>query len=303
MKRTTLKHRRVLRPDVLIQTSDAQWPAQLERRKRPRTPLHFRRLELKYVIPERLLQQVIEDISLWTKPDPFLARQPDSPTSYPVSSIYFDSSDLHALHEKEDGTLHRRKVRLRTYAQEFSGTASCFIEIKRRVDFVVIKDRISVPAGALRPDHSVHDLLRDVLASASGDATTSEAEMLTAWYSLVPTAFVRYRRFPFVAVDDPNTRLTIDVDLEGKWRPYRIHPIGPLGRLSSHIPSGSDGISGPYGLLELKCNHAIPPWFHRLVQDLNLRRAAYSKYVLAVLALKPDLLPTTSLIGAGAASL
>lgn len=303
MNLAVLKKRLVPGPDPLIPTSDAYWPEELDRRRRPRAPLHFRRLELKYVIPERLLPQVVEDISLWTKGDPFLGRQPGAPTSYPVSSIYFDSSDLHALHEKEDGTLYRRKLRLRTYAQEFSSTAPCFLEIKRRVDFVVMKDRISLPAGVLRPDRSIHDLLRDVLALASGDATTSEAEMMSAWYSLVPTAFVRYRRYPFVAVDDPNTRLTIDVDLEGKWRPDRIDPIGPVRRLSSHIASGSDGTSGRYGLLELKCNHAIPPWFHSLVQDLNLRRAAFSKYVFSVLALKPDLLPTTPYIRTAAASL
>lgn len=279
--------------DPLSPTTDALWPPELERRKRPRAPLRFRRIELKYLVPERLLNQVLDDITPWTRQDPYLAGLPGADDWYPVTSMYFDSWDLQAVFEKDAGMLYRRKLRLRTYQPEFSEDVPIFMEIKRRLDFVVMKDRMSLPPGVIRRGQSIEEVLRTVLAAGDSGLTHSEAETLTAWYSLLPAALVRYRRFAFQGLDDHETRVTLDVDLEGKWRPQQIIDVGPLRGLSTHIGSGSDGIAGRYGVLELKCNHAIPPWFHKLVQDLQLRRAAYSKYVIAVLSLRPGLQATS----------
>ncbi|MBT7928595.1 VTC domain-containing protein, partial [Candidatus Peregrinibacteria bacterium] len=111
---------------------------------RRRAPLHFRRIELKYLIPDRIIPMFIDRIKPYTQPDPFLIEEGRGRLEYPVSSLYFDSIDLHALHEKESGLLSRRKVRLRTYEESFSETSSAFLEIKRRHDFIVSKDRLSL---------------------------------------------------------------------------------------------------------------------------------------------------------------
>ena len=53
--------------------------------------LHFRRAELKYVVPDRLIPSLIDRISLYTQPDPYLVQEGKSRSSYPVTSLYFDS--------------------------------------------------------------------------------------------------------------------------------------------------------------------------------------------------------------------
>lgn len=271
-----------------IVTSDALYPASIERRGKARPPLHFRRIELKYFLPERLLPHFIDRISPYTDVDPYLVREGRGRTAYPVTSLYFDSWDLQAFDEKENGQFFRRKIRLRAYENEFATNDPCFLEIKRRLDSVVLKDRISLPIGLITPDVPMSGLMGHLLRNVEKpDRTFEEAQMMRGWLNLRPTAFVRYQRLALVGKEDPNTRVTVDRRLQGTWRPANIIGTVLMRTIDSLMATGMNGISGRYGMLELKCNNVIPSWFHRAVQDLELMRTAYSKYYLVVLALRP----------------
>ena len=277
-------------PLPVERTSDAYYPDAAERRTAPRAPLHFQRIELKYFLPYRFLDHFIERVSRRTDVDPYLVKEGHGRTRYPVTSLYFDSFDLAAWREKEDGQFFRRKIRLRTYTEEFSETAPCFLEIKRRLDAVVLKDRIGLPAGVLTPDVSPTRLLPHLLARAAAhDATAHEAEMMRGWFNLGPSAIVRYQRTALVAKEDPNTRITIDHDIQGTFRPATILGEVPLRGVDNINATGMNGLSGKYALLEIKSNNVIPAWLHEVIQDMELTRTAYSKYYLVVLSLRPDL--------------
>ena len=241
------------------------------------SPLHFRRVEIKYRIPNRIVPLLIDRLSPYTQVDPFLANGERQKTSYPVTSLYFDSFDFHAVHEKDAGLLARRKVRLRTYEFEFSEQKPCFLEIKRRHDAIVSKDRLSLSVGHLHSTLSMHDLLDHVLSRVeAAEDVSAEAHLLRGWYNLQPTAIVQYRRIPFVGKQDSRFRITIDTDLKGMWMPPVL--MGPIP-LSSCLPGWS--------ILELKFNHAIPAWFHDVVQEMELSRVSNSKYAMVVCALQP----------------
>ena len=113
---------------------------------------------------------------------------------------------------------------------------------------------------------------------------------MAGWLSLQPAALIRYQRMALVGRSDPSTRVTIDRDIDGAFRPASC--LGPqLYRSISNInATGTNGVSGRYAMLELKCNNVVPGWFHRTVQDLELTRTAYSKYYLVVLALRASLI-------------
>jgi hypothetical protein len=288
MREVVRRRRRA--PLPVEQTSDAYFPEMAERRVAPRAPLHFQRIELKYFLPYRQLDHFVERVSRRTDVDPYLVKEGLGRTRYPVTSLYFDSYDLAAWREKEDGQFYRRKIRLRTYTEEFSQQAPCFLEIKRRLDAVVLKDRIGLPAGVLTHDVSPTRLLPHLLDSAQErDATVLEAEMMRGWFNLQPAAIVRYRRTALVAKEDPNTRITVDHDLQGVFRPPSILGTVPMRGIDNINATGMNGISGKYALLEIKSNNVIPAWLHEVVQDMELTRTAYSKYYLVVLALRPGL--------------
>ena len=272
-----------------VSTSDALYPEPLERRSKARPPLHFQRIELKYFLPERLLPHFIERLSPYTNVDPYLVREGRGRTSYPVTSLYFDSWDVQAWDEKENGQHFRRKIRLRTYEEEFATNDSSFLEIKRRLDSVVMKDRLSLPKGTITPDVAMSGLIRHILSRVEKpDRTFQEAQMMRGWLNLQPTALVRYQRLALVGKEDPNTRVTVDRHLQGTWKPAHLLGTVPMRTIDALLATGISGVSGRYGLLELKCNNVVPGWFHRVVQDLELMRTAYSKYYLVVMALRPQ---------------
>ncbi|PIR53244.1 hypothetical protein COU76_02010 [Candidatus Peregrinibacteria bacterium CG10_big_fil_rev_8_21_14_0_10_49_10] len=237
-----------------------------------RSPLHFRRIELKFLLPNRLIPAFVDRISPYTDLDPYLVEEGRGRTQYPVTSLYFDSADLHSLYEKEAGLLSRRKVRLRTYEEEFSPNAYSFIEIKRRHDFIVSKDRLSLSIGQLNDSLPMSGLLDHLLKRVEAtEEVTHEAHVLQGWYNLQPTVLVTYHRMPFVGMQDERFRITIDTDLRSVWKPSTF--------LGSHLYA----LCTPgYSVMEIKSNHALPAWFHDIILDFQLTRTAHSKYSLSV---------------------
>ncbi|MBU0458310.1 polyphosphate polymerase domain-containing protein [Patescibacteria group bacterium] len=241
------------------------------------SPLHFRRIELKYLVPDRLIPVFIDHLAPYVQPDSYLLEEGMGRTSYPVTSLYFDSIDLNSLQEKEAGLLSRRKLRLRTYGEYFTERSPAFLEIKRRHDFVVSKDRLSLSVGHLKEGLPMSALIDHVLGRVeASEEVYTEANLLRRWYNLVPTALVNYQRIPFVGMQDRRFRITIDHHLKGAWKIPSL--LGP-----QFIRSVHEGIS----VLELKCNHAIPAWFHDCVKDLQMDRVAHSKYAMVVEGLRP----------------
>lgn len=236
------------------------------------SPLHFRRVELKYRVPDRTIPSFMEAIAPYVSLDPYLTGG----DSYPVTSLYFDSLDYKSLYEKDAGLLSRRKVRLRTYAPTFIKGEPCFLEIKRRHDFVVSKDRLVLKDG-IRETCSLSQVLKS-LFQKNDDGVALEAQILASWYGLQPMAFVRYRRIPFVGRHDRRFRVTVDTHLEGAWRPPYI--LG-FERFRECLPGES--------IIELKFNHAVPDWFHATLQDFDLVRVSNSKYAATMQSLRPSL--------------
>tara|TARA_Y100000310_G_scaffold315782_1_gene366726 strand:+ start:2281 stop:3048 length:768 start_codon:yes stop_codon:yes gene_type:complete len=243
-----------------------------QEKRSAQSPLHFRRTEFKFVLPDRLIPALIDRIAPYTQPDPFLVEEGKGRTKYPVTSLYFDSADLYSLYEKEAGLLSRRKVRLRTYEEEFSSSSYSFIEIKRRHDCVVSKDRLSLSIGQLDASLPMHGLLDHLLKRVeASEEVTHEANVLHGWYNLQPTVLVTYNRQPFVGMQDRRFRITVDSNLRAVWKPSTL--LGsPLYSLCT--PGHS--------VLEIKSNHALPAWFHDIIFDFQLTRTAHSKYALSV---------------------
>lgn len=248
----------------------------MNKKNQRQAPLHFRRVELKYLIPDRYIPQFIDRILPYTQPDPFLVAEDMNRRSYPVTSLYFDSIDLHSLYEKDAGLLARRKIRLRTYAEAFTSEEFSFLEIKRRHDFVVSKDRLSLSVGRLHPSMPMFGLMDAVLEKVEAtEEVTNEAHILHNWYNLRPTTLVSYHRTPFVGMQDRRFRITVDSDLRAVWQPVTL--FGEQPYVECHPQ---------WSVIELKANHAAPAWFHDIIQEFELVRTSHSKYALSTQALR-----------------
>lgn len=233
-----------------------------------KTQLRFQRREIKYYLPKSLYPELMRLISDYMTLDEYLE---DAGTrDYMVRSLYLDTDDLKAYYEKAGGVHTRKKFRIRAYGDNRS---KIFLEIKRRYNDIVVKDRaigryadldkILNPYGGYFPDDGTDDAGAEVLKSY-----LFHVPML----QLRPVVLVAYDREAYTGIFDNTVRLTIDRNVRCV--------SGPEIDL---FYSGNDWMfTADRCILELKFNHAMPFLFRRIIRQLELWSEAISKYCLCI---------------------
>jgi len=133
------------------------------------------RLELKYLVPLYLLDQIRSDVLIYTDYDKYVLARPDK--QYTVRSIYYDTMRLEFYYEKIAGIKRRKKVRIRGY-NSLDLNPNCntevFLEIKRKNENFISKNRSRVLYRDLKNLLTSGDIdkyiLPDKNRDASGDA-------------------------------------------------------------------------------------------------------------------------------------
>ena len=104
------------------------------------SPLPKRRYENKYVIPRELVEPIRSYLSTYCRLDRHVAP---GHQSYTVHSLYFDTPTCEFYWDSRSRTRVRKKLRVRCYGEEQS--KYIWLEVKRKVDTVVMKDRRRIP--------------------------------------------------------------------------------------------------------------------------------------------------------------
>ncbi len=193
--------------------------------------------------------------------DARLSRDPQYPAGI-VTSCYYDAPQLDAYQESADGELRKRKLRLRWYGEPIDPYAGVWLEIKSRDGLRSFKQRHRYPiSGAANPLGIVIPRREDLAAWLS-ELSLTIGEPLDP--TIEPTALVRYNRIRWQS-SDRQVRAALDTD---------VRAATPSGApIWLPIADGS--------VLELKSAGELPPQLSQLGR-LGLRRAAHSKYALAV---------------------
>ena len=112
-------------------------------------PALLERYELKFVIPEHMVDHISDFASVYCHPDRHSEQSPDG--YYCVYSLYFDSPDFLFLRNRLEKVANRFNMRVRTYDKE-SGTP-CFLEVKQKRDGIIICEQHERHMGTmgLRP--------------------------------------------------------------------------------------------------------------------------------------------------------
>lgn len=225
------------------------------------------RYEFKYLIPPRLVQPTRDFIRPFVLPDRFADSQSES--SYSICSLYFDTANLELCRKTLRGEKNRYKLRIRSYSEE--PDQPVFLEVKRRIDAMVMKRRCRVSrteALAIlgRDSCPVLDLTSELRAGVDEFLTLAAA-------GARPVLRVKYQREAYEARGPEPVRITLDTDL---W-----HAVSPALDLS-HNGSGwcrtpVDGV-----VLEIKFTEQCPSWVAALVRALDLGRLSVPKYCLSM---------------------
>lgn len=225
------------------------------------------RYEFKYLIPPRLVQPTRDFIRPFVLPDRFADSR--SGPSYSICSLYFDTADLELCRKTLRGEKNRYKLRIRSYSEE--PDQPVFLEVKRRIDAMVMKRRCRVSrtqALAILGRNScpVLDLTSELRAGLDEFLTLAAA-------GARPVLRVKYQREAYEARGAEPVRITLDTDL---W-----HAVSPVLDLS-HNSSG--WCRTPVGgvVLEIKLTERFPSWVAALVRALDLGRLSVPKYCLSM---------------------
>ncbi len=219
--------------------------------------LHFRRFEFKYHLPRAIADRILPELMNYMIWDEYA----EGDDGYEVTSLYMDSSDFACFHDKLDGVLTRRKLRVRSYGKG----DDVFFELKRRSGEVILKDRIIVGADAFA------DFVNDPFSLKGDEDFVNEFLYEFSSNNMKPSLLVNYKRKPFFSKFDPRFRVTFDYDL------------------SFARPQGAS-FDGEYQvayddlvIMEVKFNGAMPRWFHHaVVEDYGLRKDTFSKYCAGI---------------------
>ena len=230
------------------------------------------RYELKFLVGPEAKRRILASVSEGIEPDTHGQQG-----VYRVTSLYFDTTDRLAFHEKLDGVPIRHKLRLRYYGEK---PESVFMEVKSRHFQTVHKTRIPVDRSTFR------DLLDDPGALRSLPCPGPEhrqgvefIKLRSSQYRLLPAITIGYRREAYVGRYHERLRLTFDHLCQAYAA--ESYPLFPEQLGCSFCPR-------EVAVMEVKFDHHLPGWMRDAVSLARVRPVRMSKYVEGCIARADD---------------
>lgn len=235
--------------------------------------LQAQRFELKYRVDETIAVAIRRFVQAYLVPDDFGANR-EIP-SYPVHSLYLDSEELALYRATVNGDIKRFKLRARYYDDR--PESPVYLEIKRRADRCILKDRALVRrADAVRLIEGETPTMQHLLRAEPRQlAALRTFAQLMQRMGATPRAHVGYDREAWVSEGRNAVRVTMD-------RAIQCEPC--LGaRLTTAFERPVTVFPGRV-ILEVKFTDRFPAWVGAMVRAFGLQQQSAAKYVDGVAA-------------------
>ncbi len=227
------------------------------------------RYELKYLVTEIQAAAIAKYIGPFLEPDRYSKLRRGG--HYPIVSLYLDSPELRLCKETLTGVKNRFKLRIRSYTDEPEYPR--FLEIKRRINRVIVKSRARVL------DCDLPILLRGKSLPPQGyttdEAALNQFQLYVATINAGPMVLIRYLRQAWESTSQNRVRITFDRELCYKVTHEPYVRLGGSGWQRNDLTTGT-------AILEIKFTGSYPLWLARLVEDFDLQVTAISKYATSM---------------------
>lgn len=235
------------------------------------------RYELKYMIPESLIEPISRFASVYCSLDKHSGKTTDG--FYIVNSLYLDSPNYLFLKKRLNRCENRFNMRIRSYGKD--SPLPYFFELKQKQVNIVRKYRSTVRDKAW---HKMFEFENSQLRNPLQDPNSSHLDIFL-WaaytYNVSPKVLTQYKRKAFVSDVDDYARLTFDKDLKFQFEEqFKLKPDNE--KMNSYDKST---LFDPECniILELKCySSLVPLWMLDLIRHFDLRRRSFSKYMNSV---------------------
>lgn len=213
----------------------------------------FERYEKKYRLSEEEYLQLMERLKEYMQADQY--------GKHTICSLYFDTKDYLLIRRSIEKPDYKEKLRLRSYGVPAPDT-SVYLELKKKLRGVTYKRRISMPYVEAQKY-----LLTGEHPTDSGQIL-EEIDYFRRQYQPVPKVLLFYERIALVGKEDPNLRITFDTDIRYRTDDFDLS-LGDEG--TPLLQSGER-------LMEIKVSGALPFWLCRMLSELKIYPASFSKY-------------------------
>lgn len=220
----------------------------------------FYRQEKKYMLDEETYREVIRRIEARMDSD----EHSRAGGFYSICNIYYDTADDRLIRKSIDKPVYKEKLRLRAYGTPDS-QSEAFIEIKKKYRDIVNKRRIVLPLWQAKA------YLDNGAAPDCGTVNAQilkELDYFTDFYRLIPKAYIAYDRRAYFDREDEGFRVTFDTNIRSR-------------RTDLSLEAGSFGgplMKSGQWLMEVKISDAMPQWFGKILSELKIYPASFSKY-------------------------
>jgi hypothetical protein len=241
------------------------------------------RREYKYLTDEATAARVREAVRPFCRLDAHGAKKPGG--CYTIHSLYFDTPDLALYVANLRELVDRFKLRARTYPADRpeKDSAPVFLEVKRRVNDVILKTRGQVPRSQWA--RLVEDPGAPIPPSITGFNRDAVERFLALAHTFHagPVNAVRYEREAWVSQIDHYARVTIDRCVRSQPQGRASLEVEPSGWRYTDHPASQQSLAS-MTIVELKFTSAVPRWMMHIVQSLDLMRSSFSKYGTSIQA-------------------
>jgi hypothetical protein len=191
--------------------------------------------------------------------------------TYLVRSLYYDTYDYQAYHEKMGGDYGRIKIRIRSYSKTMADDTPIRVELKTRRGTAMEKFSSFVPASYYTAFMDTHHW------PGQDSPVLTEFERLYHLRILRPKLLVEYQREGLKTRGHEDLRITFDRHVHSAASDS-LFPKSCFFR--PHNPAEI--------IMEIKCRNQQPDWLLRLIRRHGLKWVANSKYVRGIEVSRPD---------------
>ncbi|NCC69631.1 MAG: polyphosphate polymerase domain-containing protein [Clostridia bacterium] len=213
----------------------------------------FRRYEKKYLLDNRQLEGLKNSLSQFMTQDAY--------GNYTICNLYFDTGDYALIRASIEKPAYKEKLRLRSYGVP-KADDPVFAEIKKKYNGVVYKRRVAMT------DMEASDYFLHGRQPENDGQIMHEIDWFVKRYHPVPKAFIAYDRTALSGIQDSELRVTFDKNI--RWRGTTLD----LSQGDWGMPLLQPGVT----LMEIKIPGASPLWLSRLLAQLQIYPASFSKY-------------------------
>lgn len=214
----------------------------------------FRRVEKKFLLNKSQYLKMKELMANYMQEDKYGKST--------ICNIYFDTDQYDLIRHSITKPYYKDKVRLRSYNIP-NKDSRVYLEIKRKCDEVVGKRRIEI-----KLENFYDYIYTDEPFKTSNPQIENELYYYFNFYNLKPAMYVSYEREAFYQKDNMDFRATFDSNILARNYDLKLEK----GSYGERILPKNQYI------LELKTLGAMPLWMVKILNDLKIKRAVYSKY-------------------------